>query len=48
MVTGCPSLVQVTVVAGEPVVVQVRAVCELMDSEVNATALGGAGGRYML
>ena len=37
-----------TVVAGESVVVQVRVVNELKDSEVNVTALGGAGGRYML
>ena len=45
MVTGCPFLVQETVVAGEPVEVQVRAEDESEDSEVNDTILGGAGRR---
>ena len=44
-VSGCPFLVQETVVAGEPVEVQVRVEDE---SEVNATMLGGAGRRNVL
>ena len=44
MVRGCPFLVQVTVVAGEPVEVQVRVEDELEVCEVNATISGGAGG----
>ena len=45
MISGCPFLVQETVVAGEPVEVQVRVEDE---SEVNATMLGGAGRRNVL
>ena len=42
MVSGCPSLIQETVVAGEPVEIQVRA--DDMDSWVNLrfVMLGGA------
>ena len=42
MVSGCPSFIQVTVVAGEPVEIQVRV--EDMGSWVNpsCTMLGGA------
>ena len=46
MVTGCPFLLQVTVVAGEPVEVQVRLEDELEACEVNAVTLGGAGRRH--
>ena len=42
MVSGCPSLIQVTLVAGEPVEIQVRV--DNMDSWVNLkfVMLGGA------
>ena len=42
MVSGCPSLIQVTLVAGEPVEIQVRV--DDMDSWVNLrfVILGGA------
>ena len=46
MVNGCPFLVQVTVVAGEPVVVQFRVDNENDDSAVNDTTLGTAGEIY--
>ena len=42
MVNGCPFLVQETVVAGEPVEVQVRVEDDSEGSEVNATMLGRA------
>ena len=45
MVSGHPFLVQVTVVAGEPVEIQVRVEDEREVCEVNVTILGGAGGR---
>ena len=45
MVRGCPFLVQVTVVAGEPVEVQVRVEDELEVCGVSAIILGRAGGR---
>ena len=48
MVNGCPFLVQVTVVAGEPVVVQFRVDNEDEDSAVNDTTLGTAGEIYKL
>ena len=46
MVSGCPSLIQVTVVAGEPVEMQVR--LDDMDPWVNprCVMLGGAGKEY--
>ena len=47
MVRGCPFLVQVTVVAGEPVEVQVRVEDKLEVCEVNVTILGGAGGKIL-
>ena len=46
MVSGCPFLVQVTVVAGEPVVVHFIVVNESEDSAVNDTTLGIAGEMY--
>ena len=45
MISGCPFLVQETLVAGEPVEVQVRVEDESEDSEVNNTILVGAGRR---
>ena len=45
MVSGCPFLVQVTVVAMEPVDSQVRVVDEFKVPDDNATTLGGAGRR---
>ena len=45
MISGRPFLVQETVVAGEPVEVQIRVEDEFEDSEVNDTMLGGAGRR---
>ena len=48
MVTGCPFLVQETVVAGEPVEVQVRLEDVSEDSDINVTMLGRAGMRNML
>ena len=46
IVSGCPSLVQVTVVAGEPVVVQFRVENEPKDADVDDTIVGRAGGRH--
>ena len=45
MVSGCPSLLHVTVVAGEAVEVHVRLEDELEGCEVNDVILGGAVGR---
>ena len=47
MVTGCPFLLQVTVVAGEAVEVHVRTQDELEGCEVNDVILGGAVGRRL-
>ena len=46
MVTGCPFLLQVTVVAGEPVEVQVRVEDGFEACEVNAIIVGGAGRKH--
>ena len=45
MVSSCPFIVQVTVVAGEPVEVQVKVENDLEFCKVSAVILGGAGGR---
>ena len=41
MVNGCPFLVQVTVVAGDPVEMQAN---ELEDAKVKFVMVGGTGG----
>ena len=46
MVSGCPFLVQVTLVAGESVVVQFRVDDESEDSAVNDITLGATGEMY--
>ena len=45
MVSGCPFLIQVTLVAGEPVEIQVRV--EDMDPRVTDVMLGVAGEEYI-
>ena len=46
MVSGCPSLIQVTVVAGEPVEIQVRVDDVAPWVNPRCVILGGSGKEY--
>ena len=48
MVRGCPSLVQVTLVAGEPVEVQVRVEDENPGVNTKLVMLGAAGEKQII